>query len=386
MKLLEPLWKNNIKPLTHVVVPVVMWRLGLLLVLSLAWFVIPHQPTSGAQYTEEIAAYPAVLQHTAVEDGVWYGRIVTLGYGTSPSRIQNQAFFPLFPYLIKGIYEVTHLSLVWIAFWLNLLLTIGAAFFLLSLARDYFGDRRASRVLWLWLTFPAAFALGLMYTEALFCFLTFGAFWAYRRNFLVPILIAVALLSATKVTGILVGITLALAYFLKKDWKRGILVSLATPVGLLVTMYIMQQTMGDALAFVHVHNTLYYWDKANIKVWESLALWWHNFAQSFAAHSLYQSLRYGFVLLAWFGGVLLTVLGARKLPREYTIFAALNLAAFLYADSWNSMVRYLLPVFPLYFVLAQVQSKEINRAWIVASSMVMAICGALFVTWYWVVG
>lgn len=381
-------WGVITQAVKQVVVPVVLWRLAILAVMAVAWQVLPSQPSNIKPYLPELESYNnRLLQGTATWDGIWYGRIIREGYGTPAPELKPQtAFFPLFPYTVKGVSETLGINTLWAVFWVNLLAVIGGAYFLTRIAEAVLPAKKASRALWLWLSFPTAFFMAAMYTEAIFCFLTFGAFWyaikSGKKSWLWA-LPFVALLGMTKVAGILIGGAIALAWLTDRQWAKGITMGVASLVGLGVTMLVQQQAVGDPLAFLHIHDTYFTQEKLNFNVLETFQTWWNFFAAAVEGGNFHQTVRHGAVFVGFFGAVALTVIGAvKKLPLSFTLFSALTLALFLLTNSRNSMVRYILPLFPMYLTLAMIQSKAVNRGWIIAGSILMGLFAALFAAFY----
>ena len=107
-------------------------------------------------------------------DGLWYLRIVRLGYPSyvPPNITYDQpearvAFFPLYPYSVRALDRVLPGGDTLAAIVLNVLL--GAVFIVLVglLARAYFGVRHAERAMVLTAIFPGSFVLLFTYSEAL---------------------------------------------------------------------------------------------------------------------------------------------------------------------------------------------------------------------------
>lgn len=365
------------------VAPIIIWRLLILTVMAAAASVFAHNMANELPFVQELTKYSGdLLRSTANWDGIWYNRIIHEGYGTTPGLLPTVAFFPLYPLLVKAVMYLG-LSAATASFVLNLLLTIGATYFLSEIVKKHLPEGKQDWPVYLWLSFPMAFFMGAMYTEALFCFLTFGAFYAHQKGKLGYVLAAVALLSATRVPGMLVSLAIAGEHLFKKDSKKAGLVLLATPLGLLAFMAYLKFKVGDALAFVHIHDTFFTQEKLNFKVWESLQYWWALFAEAWKAHAYAAIVRHSLPFIGLIGGGFLTIKGAigkHKLPISMTLLCALSLGLFVLLDARNSFFRYLLPLFPLFITLARMQSREVYKAWIIGGAILMGYFAVLFAT------
>ncbi len=130
-------------------------------------------------------------------DGVHYLSIAENGYGYA-----QQAFFPIFPLLIKLIHEVLGISYISSGIVLS-----NIVFFLLLLAlfkwsKKLLNKKNAKWTLIFYLSFPMAFFLQCLYTEGLFILLViFSLFLSDQKKYFLAFLIA-GIASGTRVVGI----------------------------------------------------------------------------------------------------------------------------------------------------------------------------------------
>ena len=193
----------------------------------------------------------------------WYASIVDGGYHVQPlgharADAANWAFFPLLPAIASVVAWLPGVDA-------RLALVITSKIFLLG---SIFAFSVAARREGVTDNSPLAGSLVAFnpylvyayagYTETLYFFLTTLAFIAFRdRRWLAAGGVA-ALLSATRLVGVLLGPVLLLAYLqASTDFKwpsvrRLALALLLCPLGLAVFMLHLHAQTGDALAFMHV--------------------------------------------------------------------------------------------------------------------------------------
>lgn len=204
-------------------------------------------------------------------DCKWFG-LAAEGYETAlPANRLGEAdwaFFPLYPQLVRLFGAATGLSFAWSGVLLSQLFGVLAA----VLSRPLFVDRRAYDLFAFSLLLgPFSLLFWLPYSESLYILLTLLGLGALRRaNF--PLAGAIgALLSATRVTGILFGVAIlveAVADHFRRGGKAGRLLStllaprvllalLLVPLGLIAFAVHLRLAMGDGLAFAHVQIAWY---------------------------------------------------------------------------------------------------------------------------------
>ncbi len=202
----------------------------------------------------------------------WYMSLAQSGYDAAPHVAPgiygqaNWAFFPLFPLLVRGIARVFSVPVVNGGF---IVANVSFALFVF-LAAKYLARVRpehcqAALVLFLFAV-PSSFYFSLPYTEATYAALAMATLYFSVNGALPAASIATALLSATRVTGVLFVPVIAVQ-FARRLWRRWhagdhagaasealpalFWVALA-PLGLFVFMAYLYLHMGDALAFAHV--------------------------------------------------------------------------------------------------------------------------------------
>ena len=154
---------------------VIIWRLALLLLAWLGFRFLPLREDFLGGGSPEYLKAPW-LWSWANFDGVHYLVIARQGY----CQFQ-QAFFPLFPYLIRyltgflGNYLASGLLVSHLAL-------LAGLFIFYRLVRLDFSDSIARRSVIYLLIFPTSFYLGSVYTESLFLVLVLGSIFAARKR------------------------------------------------------------------------------------------------------------------------------------------------------------------------------------------------------------
>ena len=235
-------------------------------------------------------------------DSGWYLSIMEEGYNTfAPGEYLRQAnwvFFPLYPLLSYYLMLLTGLWKEGAGLIVSNLCLLGA---LIVSAHYYLRSRGLTKLtdtwpLWFLLTFGSySFYFGLIYTEALFIFLTaLGFYYLQRRSYLTAALIG-GFLSATRNVGIIFCLVILVQFFLdhcyqaaslganikrlmKNRWRTLLAITALASSGLLIFTLFLQIWMGDGLAWIKAQQA---WGRSFFGVLQDLhanyttgELWW----------------------------------------------------------------------------------------------------------------
>ncbi len=313
-------------------------------------------------WIEGSSGLAAYVEAMCVWDCTWYRTIAEEGYDLAPGvRYRtggaNWAFFPLSPLLAGLGARLTGLPVVTIGFLLSNLYATAAVL----AARPLFdGNHRAY---WLYaamvLVGPFSFLFSSLHTEALFILLTTLAFVALRKSNYVAAGAAVALLSATRLTGVLLTVAMLIGAVIdhrragtswrELPWRlfgdRRLLLGLAlAPVGVIAYMAYLRLHVGDGLGFLHIQRA---WGRWLGNPLESLQLLGNTGVWRSAAGMVHAS----WAVAAILGLLLSAVLVLRRRVPE-AIFCALVIAVSL-AGGTTSMVRFVAGLAPLGMVVAE---------------------------------
>jgi hypothetical protein len=359
-------------------------------------------------------------------DATWYLAIASGGY----DEATRTAFFPLYPLLIRiagapgaavGDPRAAYL-LAGIA--ISLAALPAGLYAVHRLTALELGPPEARTATWLVALFPAGFAFSAVYTESLFLALSAGALLAGRQGRWRWAGALGALAAATRSTGLLLVVPLALVYLYGpradragpppggSGWRaairprhrpRGDLAWLAlVPAGLLVYLGYLALATGDPLAPFSAQDAWYrHFAGPFGGVWDGAVAAWDGVRQLasgsgdhvyFAAAggdpirvALHNVGDFAFLALAAIGlvGVL------RRLPPAYgawTVCAvAMPLSYPVGPEPLASLPRYLAVAFPLQMWLAAwARERRVERLALGASAALLALLSAAFAAWEWV--
>ena len=194
-------------------------------------------------------------------DCAWYYSIVENGYDAYPHKHQkgdaaNWAFFPVFPYIAKLASLPTFLSsyqALIISSKLIFLLSIWAFIHFVKAYRPDVSPWISALAICIQ---PYAIYASTGYSESTFLLFSCLFFLALKKNHLIASGFIAALLTATR----LVGIVVLLSFLIKKNKQLAklnletILALLLIPLGLVLFSLYLYQLTGDALAFKHIQT------------------------------------------------------------------------------------------------------------------------------------
>ncbi|MFC8350575.1 mannosyltransferase family protein [Streptomyces sp. NPDC057280] len=120
---------------------------------------------------------------TARWDALWYTRVAELGYGyevrlPNGDVHSNLAFFPLLPWLERGIAAVTPLSYADAGFVVSLLASLAAAWGIFAVADHVYGHRAGACAVLVWAVLPVGIVQSMAYSESLFTALAAWSLYA----------------------------------------------------------------------------------------------------------------------------------------------------------------------------------------------------------------
>jgi len=351
-----------------------------------------------------------VLEPWAHWDGVWFIRIAAGGYG---GHADSQAFFPLYPLLVRGVAVVTGHSYVVAGLVVSLVCYAGAMVVLFKLAQALLGPRVALWSVVFISVFPTALFFQAVYSESLFLLLTLLSFlWAGRGRWALAGL-AGLLAALTRSSGVVLLLPLAVIWW---EQRRGSAVRLPggpavgsaapgrrpsassfvwlllVPAGLALYMAYLWSTFGDPLLFGTVQA---YWGREltlpTAAIWRGTIAAVHA-VRWLAAHGVGPILGTRLPSGGLDGGVIANLLEFcsfaaavamlvacwRKLPAAYTLYAlAALLFPLLYSTTARplySLPRFVIVVFPLFIGAAAVLAPQRTWRWVVVADL-----GALLV-------
>ena len=354
-----------------VALPFLLTRGSVLLAGLLAAIYIGYTPTPGHSSAWRLDPDP-VRNMLARWDSYFYLDIATRGYAWNgnPHLGQNVVFFPLFPFLMRGVGGIIggHPLLA------GLLVSLTA--FLLALimfwrwTADRLGPDVATGAAWLLSAFPLAVFFSAVYTESLYLLLVVSAcYFAERRRF-AGTAAAGFLSGLARPNGLLLSIPIAWTTLIADRDRRELprrLAAIAAPgLGLLVYCAYLAWRFGDPLAWLSGQAA---WGTQPgqppvVAAAGTIDLWW-----------LIDALPLAFVLAT-------IVPVTHLLGAAYGLFIALNIAPPLLRHGLMSLGRFSTVMFPAFAWLSwRVRGRA--RTWLILSCAVaQVVLGALFFTWH----
>lgn len=293
--------------------------------------------------------WPELQRLIMVGDAWYYRQIAATGYeppaaGGAPKN--TWAFFPGYPILLKALGGTSDRSFWILAVLVSNAALLGALFAIAAAGRAMgASDDDAARAVWYLALFPTSYFLSLPMTESLFLLLSAGSFLAAAKHRWSAAGILGALAAATRVIGIcLLPALLLLPLQQRQRLSAQQLWLLAIPLSLLAFMTYLYVHTGDPLAFVHAQTL---WGRSPAS----------RFAMAFPNSGLTISKPWNFVALNAIAAALMIAAGVWFLIRRQWSFAAytlLSAAVPLSSGSMQSMARYALVDFPLFYWLAAI--------------------------------
>lgn len=362
----------------------IFWRI-LLFVAS--WFgsfflpFIPRFPYSDIFLIPSLL--PSWVWSFANFDGVHYMTIAAQSYKAQ----FTQVFFPLFPLLIS-IFQKIFFFLPPLLVGLsvsNLIFLICLIIFHKLLILDY----QKNEISWIFLFilfFPTSFYFGSLYTESLFLLLTLLAFYfARKEKWFISSLFA-SFAAATRLIGIFLLPALLSEWLLNK--KRSILFSpilYISPLGLLLYMLYLYLNFGDPLYFWHA-QPVFGAERSGTGIiflpqvfWRYLKILTSIPPTQFA---FWIPLTELFSII--FGILLLLLAHKKQIRTSYLIFSWPALILPTFTGTFSSMPRYLLIIFPIFIVLALLESKILKLLILLTFSILLLVFTVLFTRGFWV--
>jgi hypothetical protein len=318
-------------------------------------------------------------------DACWYTKIATFGYERAENSVNFWPFFPLLTAivgrLLLGAMALGGLVVAGLAY-------VVAMTGLRRLVALDFDDGTALATTIAISVFPTAFFFFAPFTESLFLAAAVWAILAARRRLWLLAAIAALAASLTRIQGVFLVLPIgweALMWWREVRVARGghgfpglpagtllrpIVAALAPAAGfigfLVVSSLIAGQTPLD---------TQEVWGGKSFHLpWEVVDASW---TWAIEHHDPLQALN--LVTLLFFAVV--TVVGVRQVPVAYSLYSIPQIVLIgtrIQPTPLTSTARYLLVVFPVFVLLALVPGRWVRFAWLIGSTMLLAVLVAAF--------
>jgi len=292
---------------------------------------------------------PELIRMAMVGDAWFYRQIATSGY--EPRSLDGTpkntwAFFPTYPLLVRALGGGDGALFSTVAVVTSNVALLAALFAVAAAGRELgASDDDVERAAWYIVLFPTSYFFSMPMTESLFLLLSAATFLAAARQRWPIAGIFGGLTSATRVIGIclLPALLLLPVQRGQRPSKRQLWL-LLVPAGIAAFVLYLYARTGDPLAFVHAQTL---WGRgAHV-----------SSSDSILQHGLVVSKPWNFVALNLAAAILMIAAGCSFLMRRqwsYAAYTLLSVAVPLSTGSLQSMARYALVDFPMFFWLASI--------------------------------
>ncbi|GFO70443.1 hypothetical protein GMLC_40220 [Geomonas limicola] len=366
------------------VVITLLVKVAILVLIGASWYLVPFSFAGhDANFVYPIGEPAWLASAFKTWDANHYLYVADNWY--SPFHIGN-AFYPLFPLLIRMAGYLTFGHTLVGAFVLSTLFAVLSVVYLFLLIAKTYDEEVAYRSSLILLAFPTSFYIGLVYTESVFLLLAIMLLYYLRENRMMPAIACSFLLPLTRPTGILVIVPVLVALLLELRTKRSFdpkktLLPLAFVAGYGSYLLVMKLATGDPFAGFDAQK-VFQASNSLLNLLHPVDWFLNNFIYTdFTLNGFTTSImnRVFFVVYA-----VIAVLSYRKL--DTTLFAYLLITGMIPAltGSLTSYMRYLVIVFPMFVLLAMKLKGRSVLFYLVPCSILQVVLVLLHASNRWV--
>lgn len=292
-------------------------------------------------------------------------------------------FFPLYPILIR-LFTIDFSYATLTALLISNICSLIAFFYLYKLAKLDYNDSAAIKAAIFLSIFPVAYFLSAPYTEGLFFALVITSTYYARTNrwkIAGPISFLAAL---TRIGGLILLPALLVEYFHQKGWKlrkidaRVLWIFLAL-AGFLLYLAINYQVTGNPTTFLTVEAQ--HWNN-RLDPWGGLTAA-YNWAKD-ASYPDNVSIGIAPLAFAIFGLLMIGISIWKRLRLVYIVYMSLSWALAISTSWWISVPRYIMAMFPMFFVFGLItKRKMVNVALALTSTVLLCYFTIFFARGWW---
>ena len=307
-------------------------------------------------------------------DTYWYLDIIKNGYYLKNNNtLSDIVFFPLYPFLIKLLGTLLFGNYVLAGWVISMTALLGACAFFYKLLQEFHPDVDPELPIILMLIFPTAFFFNIVYTEALFLFLTITTFYyTFRRNFYLAGIFAL-LGALTHSNGVFLALPILWEILRINGWKsiftKKIIPVFFAPLGSFLFIFYDYLKFHNLFLFFNIESA---WGRSFSINWEHFSLFSHPAIVNLSLDIFFTIFILTIIFLVY-----------KNLSPLYAVFMSLTVAAALTSGTLMSIGRYSLVLFPIFILLAKIKSKTLQQLWIFSSILFLALDIILFVNNYW---
>jgi len=223
-----------------------IWRLLDFLIIYFSPKIIPYLGFFPYKEVLDNFNLPSWITSLANFDGLHYILIAKQGYSQ-----YEQAFFPLYPLLIKFIIPLFFNNQLLAGLMISNISFLFGLFFLTKITG---GEKKGIPTLFFILIFPTSFFFGAVYTEGLFFLIVVSTLYFLKKNNYLLVIILSFLASLTRLVGIFLIIPIIFHWFSvsfrakSRNLMTGAIIS--PIIGLGIYCFYLFKTTGDPLFFL----------------------------------------------------------------------------------------------------------------------------------------
>jgi len=309
-------------------------------------------------------------------DALWYNQIAYVGY-SGDERLA--AFFPLFPYLIKFIGIIFHLSFPLASWFVTTIIAIGIFWVFYVITRLDESEVTATRTIILFALFPTSFFLLAPYADGLLILFVLLTFLSLKLKKIWLAIVFAGIAVVTKPYGVLILVPIVIYFFqFYHDWKHKLITVI--PLSVLFSIFIMVIRFIDhSIGITGATFTVQSLWGVNVFTYPLLPI----------GAEILTFFRYPFDLVndlnivCMVGSLWLLWRFRSKIPVGYWWFVIANIITFYFlgfkGTVWFSISRYSLVLFPLFIVISRIKIPETR--WVMVISM-SSLCLVVLFTYY----
>ncbi len=304
-------------------------------------------------YSDKSNKLFTLLQPIDRFDALWYKDIAIEGYKNHPL---STAFFPLYPWLVQGMSNITGQVYELCSFILTTVLTILVFYLLFVLTYLEYDTEAARRVLLLYAFFPTSFFLLMPYSESLLIFLILLTFYLVRKKLFILGVVSASLAVLTKPYGILTAIPLILYISNIKSLTHKIYSSLfllLLPLSFLGIYYYQFQETAGKYTILNIHK---YWGIERPYPWQPITSLFTRFYLN--PFDLPNTGNFFLIL----GTVFFLIKSYKKIGVPFWLFSLFAFLTFYFFQYRNSIIfsysRYFLAFFPIFMYYGSKKIKD----------------------------
>lgn len=306
-------------------------------------------------------------------DGVHYIRIAQDGY----EQEFTQAFFPLYPILIKLFSYITFGNFLLSSLVVSNVSFLAGLILFYRMINDIYDHKIAMWSVTFLLAFPTSFYFGSSYSESLFFLLVISYFYLiYKKRMILASLLG-AFASAARIIGVFLVLSIK-----PKLKMSNILQLLIIPTGILSYMLYLTLVFKKPFYFISAQQ-VFGQERSTEGIVLLPQVFWRYFKiiVTTGGAPLFNSL---FELFSTIFVLALLVLSYKKVKGEWLIFSFIAVLIPTLSGTLASMPRYILVAFPMYIVMAQIKSTMAKTIILSIFFVMLVALTVIFTRGYWI--